>query len=130
MASPLEIQKQMKSYFLDLIYGNIVQEKYQDFLYEPRVLREALASAEQKLLRYSAILQSMDLAIQSNQFMITSNPEFYNTYDTYVGKATAFSIILKGLQAFANTGDTGYLISISTQMNSYLMANAKQQVLI
>lgn len=129
-ASSAEIQKNLKYFFLDLIYGNIVQEKYLPFIMnDNRVITEAITEAQNKLMEYTIITQSMDCAAMSSS-PISLQPVFPLIYNNYMYKANAYHIMLNGLQGFAMTHDVSYLTAISAKLNSSSIRGGKQQIMI
>lgn len=129
-ASVLEIQKNLRTFFLDLAFGNVVQEKYIQFMIgDPRVVQEAMTAAYNKIWECLVITQSMDAAISSNA-PITQHPEFYTAYNKYKMRGTTYNVIYDGLCAFSNTQDPSYLTAISTKLNSGLMRGSKQQLML
>lgn len=129
-ATNAEIQKNLKSFYLDLAYGNIVQDKYMTFIMEePRVFQEAVNDVSNRIMEYTIILRSMDCAI-SNNLPIIAQPMFNVTYNKYMMKANTYNTILTGLQNFMMSLDIGYLVSISAQLNSGIIRGSKQQLML
>ena len=129
-ASVLEIQKGLKSFFLDLAYGAVAQEKYIGFLVgDPRVMEEALKEAYSQIIECTIIMRSMEAAGSTNN-PIAEMPQFSEVYNKYNMKGQTYSIIHDGLLGFKNTGDVGYIIGISTRLNSFIMKGSKQTLLL
>ena len=126
-ASVAEIQKNLRQFYLDLVYGNVVQDKYIPFLIEdPRVVNEAIIDSENKLVEFTIILQSMDSAVRC-MLPISNQPMFTTVYNKYMMRANIYGVILSGLKNFVMTGDTGFLVSICAHLNSKMVRGAKQQ---
>lgn len=129
-ASSGEIQKAMKSFFLDLAYGNIVQEKYIPILKsDPRIIQEAHTEAENQLVEATTLLQSLEFS-RNGGLPITAQPAFNGIYNKYLMRATTYGVILEGLRFFMATGNESYLTAIATKMNSVMMRGAKQQLML
>ena len=130
-ASIGEIQRSLKSFFLDLAYGNIVQEKYMDMIRsDPRVIQEAAVEAENKMVEANVILQSLDCAMQCGLPIITL-PAFNGIHNKFMMRANTYGIILGGLRDFMMSGgDEAHLVSISTKLNSVIMKGSKQQLML
>ena len=127
-ASSGEIQKNLKSFYLDLAYGNIVQPQYMQFLQtDPRVITEAISDSENQLMECTIILQSMDNAVITHHPIIAQS-SFTTTYNKYLMKAHTYGVILAGLRNYAMTGDEAHLVAISVKINSGIMRGAKQQL--
>lgn len=127
MASIGEIQKNIKMLFMDLAYGNLVQEKYTQYIVaDPRVFQEAIIAAQNKMNECTVIIQSLDCAAQ-NGLAITTLPAFREVYNKYMMRANTYGVILQGINAFLQTNcqDLNQLIGISVRLNSVLMKGAK-----
>jgi hypothetical protein len=61
---------------------------------------------------------------------IAQMPQFSEVYNKYNMKGQTYSIIHDGLLGFKNTGDVGYIIGISTRLNSFIMKGSKQTLLL
>lgn len=129
-ASSMEIKKNLRSFYLDLAYGNVVQEKYMEFIYsDSRVINEAMIDIENKLLEFTIVLRSMDVAINTNDPII-SQPQFNEIYGAYLTRSNTYEVILVGLKNFAATGDPNYLVSISAKLNASIIKNSKYQLML
>jgi hypothetical protein len=134
-ASSGEIQRALKSFYLDLAYGNIVQDKYMPILIsDPRIMQEALVDAENKLLYSTIELQCLEFSRNSG-LPITAQPAFEGIYNEHMMRAQTYGVILEGLRGFHMSVLSGvpnpeYLISISTKLNSITMRGAKQQLML
>ena len=125
MASIAEIQKNLKSFYNDLAYGNAVQEKYNQFLLsDPRVVQQAYIVAQNKINECTVIVQSMDCAAQMG-IPITTLPEFRQIHNKYMMKANTYNVILQGLSGFMQTQDLSHLVGISIKLNTIMMRGAK-----
>ena len=130
-ASVAEIQKNMKSFFLDLAFGNLVQDKYLQFLQDPRIIGEAIQIAQYKMMECLCIVQSMK-STQYSANPVIANPVFEPTLNKYTVKGETYNIIYNGLMAYWNSPDhnPAYLVGISTKLNNINMRGAKQQLLL
>jgi hypothetical protein len=130
LASVAEIQKNLRSFFNDLGYGNLVQEKYLQYLVgDLRVIDEALNESQNRLMEATIILQSMDM-LQTSNNPIIQLPLFMITYNKFLMRYKAYSIIHRGLNdfKFSSVHDPAFLVGISTQLNSPVMRGALQQL--
>lgn len=129
-ASSAEIQKALKMFYLDLAFGNIVQDKYIPYIMEePRVFQEAIIDCENKLIEYTIILRSLEAATASNN-PIVLQPNFQIVYNKYLMLSNSYSTILNGLRGFVVSMDVSYLVAISAKLNSTQMRGAKQQIIL
>ena len=130
-ASTAEIQKNLRYFFLDLIYGNVVQDKYLPFLMsgDDRVVTEAITEAQNKLMEFTILTQSMDCAAMSSN-PVSLQPVFPVIYNNYMYKCNAYFIILNGLQGFLMTHDISYLTAISAKLNASSIRGGKQQIVL
>lgn len=129
-ATSAEIQRNLKSFYLDLAHGNIVQDKYMTFIMEePRVFQEAFNDVSNRIMEYTIILRSMDCAM-ANNLPIIAQPMFNVTYNKYMMKANTYNVIFTGLQNFMMSMDVSYLVSISAQLNSGIIRGSKQQLML
>lgn len=130
-ASVVDIQKNMHHFLKDLIFGNIVQEKYMEILMsDPRIIQEAITYTEQNLIENHIILQSMNCAVNCKDVSIITLPAFNNTYTKYSLKANTYGVLLTELRNFMSSGNAEYLIGISVKLNSPFMRGSKQQFLL
>ena len=134
-ASSGEIQRALKSFYLDLAYGNIVQDKYMPMLMaDPRIIQEALIDVENKVLYSTIELQCLEFSRNSG-LAITAQPAFDGIYNEHLMRAHTYGIILEGLRNFhmsvmSGVPDPSHLISISTKLNSIVMRGSKQQLML
>lgn len=130
MASTGEIQKNLKMFFTDLAYGNIVQDKYTQFILgDPRVFQEAITECQNKLEECTVVIQSLDFAAQ-NGLPITTIPAFQAVHNKTLMKANTYGVILQGISAFlqsvqAGQPDFNHLVSISVRLGSVMMKGSR-----
>lgn len=129
-ASSEDIRKQMFVFCKDLIYGNVVQDKYLPALMEdPRIIQEGMLYAETNLIENNMILQSLDCAAL-NKLPFTMFPEFSTVYNKYALRSQTYGIILHSLKDFAMSGNPDYLVSISVKLNTPFLRGVKQQYML
>lgn len=129
-ASSGEIQRALKSFFLDLAFGNIVQPQYIEVMrQDPRIIQEAMTEANNKMIEANTVLQSLEFSAQHG-LPITGLPSFSNVHNKYLMMANTYGVILTGLRGFAQTGDESHLIAVSTKFNNVLMRGGKQQLML
>ena len=129
-ATVLEIQKSLKTFFLDLAHGAVAQEKYMDFLIgDPRIVEEALKECYNQMNECTIILRSMDAA-HSTSNPVSNWPQFAELYKRYNMKGQTYGVIYNGLLAFQNTKDIAHLVGISTRLGSNMMRGSKQTLLL
>lgn len=129
-ATVLEIQKNLRSFFLDLAFGNIVQEKYTQFILgDPRIVDEALIEVTSKLKKNMIYMEALNIAAQTGS-PITQYPEYNECYSQETLRHYTYSILHQGLSNFKMTQDPSHLVFISTQFNSQIARGAKQVLLL
>lgn len=112
-ASDEEVYKQLRTFYTDLTYGNIQQEKYIQYLFsDSRLLEMARQDSESKMIKAGIVAQSLQFA-RANNFPPTLNGSFEQTYTEANAKYTCYTIINQGITHFASTGNINYLIQIA-----------------
>ncbi len=113
-----EILKYLRSFYIDLSYGNVQQDKYLQYLWaDPRIVRIAINDTQQKLMSSYIIVESLKFARGSNlqpTLLEQYEPTFYEAQARYF----TYSVLNKGLVDFLNTGDPAHLVAISVQFNN------------
>jgi len=130
-ATTQEIRDKLMLLFKDLIFGNVVQDKYMEAIMgEPRIMQEAIIFAEANLMENHILVQSMDCAIQCRLPSVLSLPTFDQIYTKYTLRATTYGTILAELKNFVMSGNPEYLVAISVKLNSPFMRGVKQQYML
>ena len=129
-ATPVEIQRSIKQFFMDLTYGCLTQEKYLQYLIgDTRIADIALEEANTKIIESDIIIQSM-MCSASMRMPFVNSPYFMTTLNSYKMRKSVFTIISEGLAAFRNNGgDRRYLVGIAAQLNNRAYQGAKQVIL-
>ena len=124
-----EIQRNMKTFYLDVAFGNIQQEKYlQYFLADERILQIAIRDCNRKCIFSYNRLASLQFARTANaQFSLTD--EFVETMREEETIYNTYSTILSGLQNFAMTGQLQYLTAVSITFNNPMHRGSKSVLL-
>jgi hypothetical protein len=72
-ASVLEIQKNLRTLFLDLAFGNVVQDKYIQFMIgDPRVVQEATTAAYNKIWDKQTFLELTSFVLKGDKYCAES----------------------------------------------------------
>lgn len=130
LANNEEIKKSLRSFYLDLAFGSLVQDKYLQFLEgDPRIIEIAMEEANRKIIECNIILQSMTCA-QNAGLNITYMPEFMSIYNNNQLKMTTYTIIWHGLAAFKQSHDRNALASVSVQLNNPSIKGSRQQLML
>lgn len=113
-----ELIKHLRSFYTDLSYGNLQQEKYYQYLWaDPRIVRIAINDSQQKLMSAYIIVESLKFARGSN-FQPTLLEQYEPTFYEAQARYFTYAVINKGLVDFLNTGDPAHLVGIAVQFNN------------
>lgn len=134
-ATIIEIQSKLKLLYMDLMFGNLQQAKYfQYILGDERILEEALIDLKNKLLENMAYRDSLKFVAQNNDrqgsIQIQTNPAFNKCLLDSENKVFTYSTIYDGIIKFKQTGflpdgnyapekcNPQFLLCISMQLNN------------
>lgn len=113
-----DIVKHLRSFYTDLSYGNVQQEKYLQYLWsDPRIVRIAINDTQQRLMSAYIIVESLKFARGSN-FQPTLLEQYEPTFYENQARYFTYAVLNKGLVDFLNTGDPAHLVGISVQFNN------------
>ena len=124
-----EIIKYLRTFYMDLSYGNIQQEKYLQYLWaDPRILRVAIADTQQKLFSNYIIVESMKFAKQYG-LPAANLEQFDATFNECNARYMTYMFLNKGLVDFMQTGDPNHLVYISVQFTNPMNRGMRGAVL-
>ena len=142
-----EIQSKLKLLYFDLMFGNLQQAKYfQYILGDERIFDEALIDLKNKLLECIVYRDSLKFVAQNNDrpgsVQIQTNPQFNKCLMDSENRVFTYSTIYDGIMKYKSTGilpdgtyapekcNPQFLICIAMQLNNNPFGRgAKQSIL-
>ncbi len=115
-ATEEEILKNIRSLYVDIVYGNINQDRYIDYLVAyPKVLDIAIKDSYRNVMKFFILGESMRSTQVSGNNIITI-PQFNEVMDEVNQKYTNYTIIYNTLCGFVNSNyNKGYFASAAVQ---------------
>lgn len=124
-----EIQKNLKSLYLDIAFGNLQQEKYLQYLLaDERIVQLALIDIHNHLMKASNILEALRFA-RNAMAQCTQNDYFMVTYQEADSRWFTYSILYQAFTYFQATGQMQYLTSVSVTFNNPINRGSKSVLL-
>lgn len=125
-----EISDKLRFFIQDLVYGNILQDKYIQYIMNDtnnRLIGSTLVEIDYRIKRAAMISYALS-KLYASQDPITQDQEFQQCYMDEDLKSKAYSIIKQGLLGFLNSRDPQYIEWIAIQFNSPILRSAKQLI--
>lgn len=129
-ATNAEISDKVRFFIQDLVYGNLLQDKYIRYLLEDtenRLIQTAMFEIEYRYRRSYILVYSLTKMVNSTD-PISQSQEFNQCYMDEDMKTKAYSILRAGLTNFINTREPSYIEWIAIQFNSPVLKGAKTLV--
>ena len=124
-ANDEDLFRNMRSFYTDLLYGNIQQDKYMRYLsLDDRILKVAINDCYQKLMSSIIVKEALEYS-QQMQHPVSKYDQFVITINEAKARNFCYGILYNGLLNFINTGNPNYLIHISVEFNNPMNRNAK-----
>jgi hypothetical protein len=116
-ASEEEILKNIRSLYVDIVYGNINQDRYIDYLIAyPKVLNVAIQDSYKNVMKFYILGESMRIAQVSGSSNIITIPQFNEVLDEINQKYSNYTIIYNTLCGFVQSNyNKGYFASAAAQ---------------
>lgn len=123
-ATNQEISDKIRFFIHDLVYGNLLQEKYTKYILNDITTSNRLITAtslelDYKYKRANIVLYSLTKLFNSND-PITSEQEFSQCYMDADLRVKAYQVLKQGIINLTNSGNPQFLEWIAIQFNTQL----------
>ena len=127
--TPQDVASNLRSFYLDLSFGNIQQDKYIQILEEsPVIIDVALRDLYAKSMKAYVLLESLKVTKQTNA-QITKYKQFDEIMNEADNKYYTYMSLYDGVTAYSKTRDKNYLIAISAKFSNPMNRDTRRVLL-